>query len=301
MGEARPNSNDAGAGARLACLEEIMIKRFGFEVGLACIGCSMLLSRNQVREVRPLAYEEGFPFPYNNFVYAVEISWPSQDQPIVQHTQPGTSALPKDTSAIVFRMANPASGYNDRTRIENEVAALSLAREALQPTLSRLIPEVYGWASAKNGQGWIVQQLMPGESLTESFGLLSVDDKTSVLGQIADVLACLQRYELPISINAFGGVGFDESGRYCSTEMSVEKAGPFMKYEDLLRARITTKLEKANGDPWVRGWRENGVRARLDKFVTHGLAATLPENINTKKVLVHADLSKCFLVRRLLK
>jgi len=55
-------------------------------------------------------------------------------------------------STFIFRLPNPVSGYKDKVRVENEVAPLSLAREALQPKLAHLVPRVFGWASVKEGK-----------------------------------------------------------------------------------------------------------------------------------------------------
>lgn len=178
--------------------------------------------------------------------------------------------------------------------MQNEVAALSLAREALQPSLlSHLVPRVYGWASAeKAGNGWILQQYMSGTGPLEEFSSWSEEDKANILDQMAEVLACLQRFQLPCTIDQYGGVGFDAEGNYVNTALSMYDAGPFETYPELLRATITSKLIKADGDSRVRGWRDNGIRARLDEFLNRGLPTLLQGVASLDKVLVHADFCK---------
>lgn len=46
-----------------------------------------------------------------------------------------------------------SSGFNNANRVENEVAALTLARQALKDEFPSLIPAIYAWKSAKNEQG----------------------------------------------------------------------------------------------------------------------------------------------------
>lgn len=103
---------------------------------------------------------------------------------------------------------------------------------------------------------------------------------------------CLQRFRLPSTIDRYGGVGFDAEGNYVNTALSMFDAGPFETYPELLRATITSKLIKADGDSRVRGWRDNGIRARLDEFLNRGLPTLLQGVASLDKVLVHADFCK---------
>lgn len=239
----------------------------------------------------PVAYEEDYPFPYNNFVYSVNVDKHESSTVPPSPQQPGTHPIPVDESTFIFRMPNPISGYNDKVRVENEVAALSLAREALRPNLEHIVPRVYGWASAKGGNGWVLQERMPGDVLVEDFEAMDKADKAVILGQMADILACLQRFELPGTIGKYGGLAFDASGNIVSTALSIFHAGPFSSYHDLLRGTIQDKLEKVDADPWVRGWRDNGIRDRLDKFLSRGLTDLLKDISSLDKTLVHADFS----------
>lgn len=263
---------------------------------MICTHPSLSQTNKQVLKVTPIAYEEDFPFPYNNFVFAVHInreSTPPKEENL-RAKQPGCQTIPVDEETFICRVPNPLSGYNDKVRVQNEVAALSLAREALQPSLlSHLVPRVYGWASAENGRnGWILQQYMSGSGPLAEFSSWSEEDKANILDQMADVLACLQRFQLPSTIDRYGGVGFDAEGNYVNTALSMYDAGPFETYPELLRATITSKLIKADGDSRVRGWRDNGIRARLDEFLNRGLPTLLQGVASLDKVLVHADFCK---------
>lgn len=133
---------------------------------------------------------------------------------------------------------------------------------------------------------------MSGSGPLAEFSSWSEEDKANILDQMADVLACLQRFQLPSTIDQYGGVGFDAEGNYVNTALSMYDAGPFETYPELLRATITSKLIKADGDSRVRGWRDNGIRVRLDEFLNRGLPTLLQGVASLDKVLVHADFCK---------
>ena len=201
--------------------------------------------------------------------------------------------MPLGLDAFILRLPNPTSGYNSKIRVENEVAALSIARDALYVKLLGFVPRVFRWGSARHGQGWILQEYMAGCPLLADFGQMSDKDKACILRQMADVLTILQQYQLPATVRGYGGLDFGPSGEYVSGPLSILHAGPFTTYGDLVKATIQSKLTKADTDPQVEGWRANGVRSRLDKFIAEGLHATM-ENMGTfPKVLVHADFSTC--------
>lgn len=245
----------------------------------------------QLGKITPVAYEENFPFPYNNFVYAVKIN-PEASNPRNQaQRQPGTQAIPPGLDNFIIRLPNPISGYNDQIRVENEVAALSIARDALHGKFPGFIPRVFGWGSAKYGQGWILQEYMAGRPLLDDFGQMNDVDKACILNQMAEVLSSFQKIELPATIRDYGGLGFGPSGEIVSAPMSIMDAGPFSTYEELVNATIQSKLTEADTDPQVEGWRANGVRARLDKFISQGLHAAMQSMANFPKALVHADFS----------
>ena len=103
--------------------------------------------------------------------------------------------------------------------------------------------------------------------LLDDFGQMSDVDKVSILRQLADVFSNFQLIELFNTIRDYGGFGFGSSGEYVSASMSIMDAGPFPAYKDLVRAIIQSKLIKADTDSQVEGWRPNGVRPRLGKFI----------------------------------
>lgn len=111
---------------------------------------------------------------------------------------PGTQEIPCGLSTFVIRLTNPAAGYDDKVRVENEVAALAVDRDALRTKLPHLVPRVFGWCSASNGQGWIVEEGMPGTLLLEEFDCMSDKDKDTILGQMAAILSAFNDFHFPI-------------------------------------------------------------------------------------------------------
>ena len=84
--------------------------------------------------------------------------------------QNGICGRSLELDTFIIRLPIRVPGYNDKNRIENEVAALSMAREALQIKFSGLVPRVFDWGSARHSQGWILQEHMSGSPLLDDFG-----------------------------------------------------------------------------------------------------------------------------------
>jgi hypothetical protein len=194
------------------------------------------------------------------------------------------------------RLANPdAEGMHRETRVENEVAIISLATAALKDFEPHVVPSVYAWgsAAAESSYGWTVQELMPGAPVYEAFPSMDLQQKKQILAQMAKLLKALQDYQLPETITAFGGVTFDENGRIVSAAMPNVGEGPWPSYEAFFRRRIEVAFRNADANPHVQGWRGNGIRDRLDAFLERGLSAQF-EALKTKqdKSIIHADFSK---------
>ncbi|KAI9802397.1 MAG: hypothetical protein M1825_002779 [Sarcosagium campestre] len=238
------------------------------------------------QKIEPLEYDQDCPFPYNNFVYRVVL--PKQPRLTRPCQKPGTTPLPAAASSLVVRLSNPAAGLNDHNRVQNEVAFISLIRDALRTLPRQLVPAVYGWSSAANGKGWILLQDMPGKPLDTEFVEMDMSDKRSILRQIAEILALLQQYRLPDTIKSYGGLDFNGTGDIISGSMTTIHGGPFQTYEALYREKIQLQLAEADRHPLVQGWQSRDIRQRLDTFITQGLDEIV-QSADSKKVLVHGD------------
>lgn len=145
--------------------------------------------------IHPIAYDPQCIFPYNNFVYRVEISPERVPDPSV--TQPGTVAIPNSAQHLVMRLSNAAAGLNDDNRVQNEVAAMLIAREATVPR--RIVPAVYGWANAAKHQGWILMEHMGGTPLDEAFEEMNSEHKAETLEEVARIFKAIQEFNTGIS------------------------------------------------------------------------------------------------------
>ncbi|KFZ05787.1 hypothetical protein V501_08022 [Pseudogymnoascus sp. VKM F-4519 (FW-2642)] len=213
-------------------------------------------------EVTPIQYDPECPFKYNNFVYRVCFNGPiiaTNDGP----GQPGCVLIPDDTKELIFRLANPdAEGMIRTTRIENEVATIALTSAALAGFVPQIVP----------------------------FVAMELEKKQDIFAQMVKILKALQDYELPASIIGFGGVTFDDHGYIVSTAMTSVGAGPWTAYEASFKDRLAVTLRKADANPYIKEWRANSVRERLDTFVERGLPIQF-EHLDSKqdRVIIHAD------------
>ncbi|CRG87492.1 hypothetical protein PISL3812_04510 [Talaromyces islandicus] len=236
-------------------------------------------------EITPIQYDPESPFKYNNFVYRVSLSSPlTLDDPAKDGArQPGCVPIPNGTKEFIMRLTNPdAEGMNQKTRVENEVAIITLATAALQGFQSHVVPSIYAWGSAatQSSQGYIIQELMPGSPLDEIFDDMNIEEKRQIINSpVTSLLGA-----------GGGGVTFDGAGEVVSTAMTSVGAGPWPTYEASFKGRLEVALQRADKNPYIKGWRANGIRERLDAFVERGVPSQFGSlNSAQERVIVHAD------------
>ena len=232
--------------------------------------------------------------------------------------KPGTVSLPTTSSSVVIRISNPQALVNHETRVENEVAAMMLMRDALSAYISQIVPQVYDWTSASPANtilGYILQEYKPGVGLDTTFGLGGSSDQESsfqefdsvkkqdLLRQIAEVLKLIQSYKLPPTVKGYGGLRFDEAARIITGPTTIPCGGPFMTYPEMYAQMLQHQLGEADRNTeLVRGWRtkdrntgstadHNDLRDRLDTLATakDGIARIVEENSVQRPTLVHGD------------
>jgi hypothetical protein len=251
-------------------------------------------------EITPVQYDPAFPFKYNNFVYRLLLPAGTPDclgsEGYKLEHLPGCVPIPAGTKEFILRLSNPdAEGMHHETRVQNEVAILSLASAALRHVQPAVVPRVFGWGAAGSDRtGWILQELMPGMPLAEEFSKsMSLNQKRGILAQMANLLQALQDYQLPESIKGWGGLTFDDAGAIVSAPMPTVGAGPWSSLEDSYKDRLTVALARADANPHLQGWRVNGVRKRVDAFIEHGLPAHFAHLTSQQdRVIVHGDFGK---------
>ncbi|KAI1455251.1 kinase-like domain-containing protein [Annulohypoxylon moriforme] len=248
-------------------------------------------------EITPLQYKPNFPFKYNNFVYHLSLptgvpSGLGDADGSRKLKQPGCVPIPAGTRDFIIRLSNPdADGIDQETRVQNEVGILTLAAAALRHIEPNVVPRVFAWSAAGCDHiGWILEEMMPGAPLKESFKTMSLDQKRGILVQMARLLKALQDYPLPDSIKGWGGVTFNNAGAIISASMSTIGAGPWPSFEESYRGRLKEALRKADVNPCLQGWRSNGVRERVDAFVERGLVVQFSTlTSKEERVITHGD------------
>jgi hypothetical protein len=281
--------------ARLDFAHKVLEERFGFLVGTSSSNSVDRADPIQANVV-PIQYDPECPFKYNNFIYRVSLASASPVAKVTSATssQPGTVPIPHGTNEFILRLTNSdAEGMHPATRVENEVALILLASEALCNFQPPVVPRIYGWGSAASGQGWTLQELLPGEPLDEAFESMSLDEKRRILAQMAELLKGLQGFSLPDTVKGFGGVTYDGSGAIVSAAMPSVGAGPWSSLEESFKRRLEVALAKADENQYIKGWRANGLRERLEAFVAKGVPEQL-EALGSRadRVIVHADFSE---------
>lgn len=261
----------------------------------------------------------------NNFVYKVELApkdaHATANAELNKIAKPGTTPLPEDVSAVVIRISNPQALINHEVRVENEVAAMTLMRDALSSYSSKLVPEVYDWHSCmpsiKNSPfGYVLQEHKPGVGLDSTFGLsanseqktsfedLPEDKKRDLLAQIAAMFKLIQSYELPPTVKAYGGLRFGEAGDIVTGPTAIPCGGPFETYPEMHAQMLRFQLEESDrSENIVRGWREGdlepsgiSLRDRLDNLAaSDGIAKIAGENSISRPTLVHGDFGELHL------
>ncbi|GAM90000.1 hypothetical protein ANO11243_080400 [Dothideomycetidae sp. 11243] len=275
-----PNINDAGyeAGCRFA--RQLIRDVFRFE---------------------PLGYNNEARFPCNNFVYAIHVDHQPEAETVHPPVnQPGTHPIPEGTNCFTLKLSNWASEHNDRTRVENEVAAMHLARNVLAHRSPRLDPHVFGWGKGgAHQQGWILMETMKGQDLFPAFAKMNDSQKRIIVEQMADLLNCFQTYLLPDAVTQYGRLAFDQKGNVVSSSAVApilmassrfwEDHGPFPTYSSFLQAELRANLTRADSNANINGWRDNGIRIRLEAFLAYGIDSILQNFTDTRKAFYHGD------------
>lgn len=134
---------------------------------------------------------------------------------------------------------------------------------------------------------------MPGVPLSSLFDEMLFVEKKGVLAQMAEILRGLQDLKLPESIQGWGSVTFDVEGEILGAPMIVTSVGPWESLLESFKGRFAQALKTADENVHLQGWRTNGVRERIDRFVELGLGALVEKLVSKEeRGIVHGDFSK---------
>jgi hypothetical protein len=159
------------------------------------------------------------------------------------------------TNFLQIRISNQDVALTEEVRVQNEVAAIHLFREALSSYPTHIVPNVYGWAtSSPTSIGWILQEYMPGTDPEKPFHELPLESQRKIMSQWATIFAIIQKHPLPPSITGYGGLAFSAGSEIISAPLTIPFGGPFATWQDYYLGIFTKQLEIASATPMVSGW-----------------------------------------------
>ncbi|KAJ5710720.1 hypothetical protein N7488_004876 [Penicillium malachiteum] len=196
-------------------------------------------------------------------------------------------------STFVLRLNNPAAmGLNPNNQVQNEVAAMTIAREGLRafkPDLEVLVPAVYAWKA---------------HSLTTDTPEF---EKKDILEKIADIIAGIESAQLSSTVDQFGGLTIDHEA---VLDFDFSSIGPpahlfFSSLQDLGsssdqtgercslyarpgRAELHDRTEKQPDDPPKRVWDRAYDELAKDQ-ATAGLVETYLKTLSKMASLCEDD------------
>jgi hypothetical protein len=190
-----------------------------------------------------------------------------------------------------IRISNRDVALTEEVRVQNEVAAIHLFRQALSSYPTHIVPDVYGWAcSSPTSHGWILQEHMPGTDPEKPFQKLPLESQRKIMSRWATLFALIQKFRLPPSITGYGGLVFSANGDLNSAPLTVPFGGPFPTWQDYYLGIFTKQLEIASATPLVGGW-PAPLRTRLENFLSSptGISSQLSKYTNTRQTIVHGE------------
>lgn len=206
--------------------------------------------------------------------------------------KPGCVLLETQTSEVILKFQSPDAGLDESVRLVNEVAALDLARRALDTF--DVVPSVFGYGKLEHESrviSWMIQEFMPGEVLGGAWNELSLSDKETLLPQIAEIYAALQKCALPSTVESFGGLQYNGTGALISGPIVFGYGGPYASLEEMYISMFKKQLELADLCPIVKGWSgsKKGLRASLERFTNEGISSCFAGVSNKTPTLIHGD------------
>ncbi|KJZ70172.1 hypothetical protein HIM_10432 [Hirsutella minnesotensis 3608] len=224
----------------------------------------------------------------NAFVYKLKIAAvDSLHGRAKARVQRGASPLPDGATLLVLRLSNPASGLNEMIRVQNEVAVMSLIREALAPLNPCLVPALYGWASGK--QGWTLCECLVGDPLGDKFEALDDKAKRIIIAQIALIFKSIRQFRLPSSVQGYGGLGFAEDGSIVTGPTVIAGGGPCDTHSALYAEYLATQRGLSEKCDIVQGWIGTDIPARIEKLAREKFTGSCEWEQHLRPTLVHAD------------
>lgn len=284
------------------------VNQEGYHRRLAVVRTILERHHLTAASVTPVEYDERCPFPYNNFLYKLELSSPATAANFAP--KPCTILPPAGgVSTLILKLSNPkAEGLNNINRVENDVITSSLIRESLSqraPEMPDIVPATYAWEpfadpspdADESSSGWILMEHWPGSNLDGHFSQLPQDEQHAVMDQVATILTAIQSVQLPAGVTSLGGMTIASDGNIVTGQRSLLPGGPWPSYADMWATKLRFQLEgDAEHSSVLRGWRTNEpLRERLDTFISGTVIERVLQRGGVdadQRVLTHGDFSK---------
>lgn len=256
----------------------------------------------QASSITTVAYDEVYEYPFNNFLFKVDLSSPTSSSTFLG-TQPGTEAAPSGgLTSFILKLCNTEVDMNQANRVQNNVAVQYLVRQSMKKAgMPLLAPAIYAWGLGSLAKEeahsdcppWIISEYKPGVDVDTVFSTLQTSEKQQVLKDVAAALAAIQKAELPPTVDKFGGLTFDKRGDMVSCEAALGKGEPTVSYLKRKRHAVMAALSSAEKSPIIQGWKQRGIDQRIKRFLEDGGLETVLSRVNIhQKNLIHADFSK---------
>lgn len=212
------------------------------------------------------------------------------DKIILKDTFPPRTPLtaPIDTKGVtsfLFKVKDKDADPNHTNWVENEVAGMHIARQALLKRSSEagaLVPNVYAWRSEEHhpGSGCIIMEDKPGKPLSDIVRHADATKRKAVLKAFGSILRVIHAAPLPECLRTFGGLTVKNEMRQPSYITGVDfvddwfwtrdensfiiggrmagfhaNAGPWNRPWDYWKARLGRQMRYADESPVLQGWR----------------------------------------------
>lgn len=166
---------------------------------------------------------------------------------------------------------------------------MNLFRGALRAQNPQIVPELYGWASNHNGQGWLLTEFLPGHNLGPVFKGLDQTSKRSIVAQVAEILRAMQQYQLPSTAIGYGGLTFAADGAIVTCATAFPGGGPTSSHSALYTEYFRTQRARSLENEVVKGWLDTDLPPRLERASKEFDQASVYEH-HLRPTLVHGDL-----------
>ncbi|KAK0391597.1 hypothetical protein NLU13_1097 [Sarocladium strictum] len=271
----------------------------GYDLRLTAVKQLLEAKGLHASSITTVAYDEVYEYPFNNFLFKVDLSSPTSSSTFLG-TQPGTEAAPSGgLTSFILKLCNTEVDMNQANRVQNNVAVQYLVRQSMKKAgMPLLAPAIYAWGlgSLAKEEGhsdcppWIISEYKPGVDVDTVFSTLQTSEKQQVLKDVAAALAAIQKAELPPTVDKFGGLTFDKRGDMVSCEAALGKGEPTVSYLKRKRHAVMAALSSAEKSPIIQGWKQRGIDQRIKRFLEDGGLETVLSRVNIhQKNLIHAD------------